>query len=304
VLSDDAKRQQYDTYGSAFNGGGFGGGQGGGFGGFDFSGFQQGGYQDFDLGDIFGDFFGGGRQKANRGRDISIDIELTFKESIFGAERKVNLTKTSACDRCKGNRCEPGTGTETCRTCKGKGKVQDAKSTIFGTFSTVHTCDTCKGTGSVPKQNCTQCKGAGIERRQEEVAFRIPAGIEDGEMVRMSGAGEATSGGATGDLYIKVHVKSHPVFHKEGHNIVMDLPLKLSDALLGVTVPIETIEGSIDVKIPAGVTFNEVLRVKEKGVPVDAKRRGDLLIKVKIHLPKKVSKTAAKLIEELKKEGI
>lgn len=305
VLSDDAKRQQYDTYGNAFNGGAGGFSGQGGFGGFDFSGFQQqGGFQDFDLGDIFGEFFGGGRERVKKGRDLSIDIELTFSESIFGVEKKVALTKTGTCDRCKGSRGEPGTSSHTCNTCNGKGKVQDTKSSIFGTFSTVVTCDTCKGTGSVPKEACKECKGSGVNRKQEEISFKVPSGIEDGEMIRMTGAGEAIAGGIAGDLYIRVHVRKHPMFRKEGNNLVMELPIKLSEALLGKTYSIETLDGKIDIKVPAGVHFDDVLRVKGKGVPVNAKHRGDLLAKIKIELPKRLSRSATKLIEELQKEGL
>lgn len=303
VLSDDAKRQQYDTYGDAFNGAGGFGGQGG-FGGFDFSGFQQGGFQDFDLGDIFGEFFGGGaRERTKRGHDISIDIELTFAESIFGVDKTISLTKTSTCDRCKGSRGEPGTKMDTCSVCNGKGKIKDVKTSFLGSFSTVRTCENCNGVGSIPKEACKECKGAGVNRKKEEISFKVPAGIENGEMIRMSGAGEAVLGGQTGDLYIRVHVKSHPIFEKEGNNLVMELQVKLSDALLGKTYTIETLEGKIDLKIPAGIHFGEVLRVKGKGVP-SGKHRGDLFVKINIELPKKLSHKAEKLVEELQQEGI
>ncbi len=315
ILSDDTKRQQYDTYGQTFNGAGSAGagGFGQGFGGFDFSGFQQGegfgnGDVEFDLGDIFGDFFGGGgrRAQAKRGRDISVDIEIPFKDSVFGVERKIVLNKTSTCDHCKGSGGEPGTKTKTCSTCNGAGSIRENRRSILGTFTSERVCDTCHGKGTIPEEKCKTCRGAGVYKHQSEISVKIPSGVNSGETLRMTGAGEAISGGNAGDLYMKIHVKPHPIFRKEGHNIVTDLRVKLSDALLGKDYSIETLDGLITVKIPAGVTFGEILRVKGKGVPIGSSlsHRGDLLIIINIELPKKLGKDARKLIEELQKEGI
>ncbi|MSU55564.1 MAG: molecular chaperone DnaJ [Candidatus Taylorbacteria bacterium] len=315
VLSDDKKRAEYDTYGQTFAGGaGPSQGQGQGFGGFDFSGFggQQGGGFDFsqngfefDLGDIFGDFFGGGgRERTKRGRDISIDVELPFSEAIFGTERKILLTKTSVCSDCGGNGAKKGTEMHTCSKCNGKGKVHETKRSLLGTFSTVRTCDDCQGKGKTPKERCHGCHGLGVRKKEEEVSVSIPAGINDGEMIRLSGAGEAVSSGTAGDLYIKVHVKRHPIFRKEGADLTTDLTLKLSSALLGEEYTMQTLDGEIKVKIPEGVSHGEVLRVKGKGVPFEKGRRGDLLIHLSVKLPHKLSKEARKHIEELKKEGI
>ncbi len=308
VLSDDKKRAEYDTYGRTFNDMGGAGAQGQGFGGFDFSGFQNGqGFEDFDLGDIFGQFFGGARgggARQKRGSDISIDVELTFQESIFGVDRTILLTKTSTCDNCKGNGGEPGTEMKTCSTCNGKGKIHETKNSFLGSFSTTRTCSTCNGSGKVPTQKCKKCHGAGVIKKQEEIKIKIPAGIEHGEMIRLTGGGEAVAGGITGDLYIKVHVKKHPLFRKEGINLITDLNIKLTTAILGGDYNLETLDGPLTIKIPQGVSHDEVLRVKGKGVPIDRSKRGDLLAKIHIQLPNKISKTAAKLIEELKKEGI
>ena len=312
ILSDEKKRQQYDTFGSA-GAQGFGGQGGGfdtsGFGGFDFSQFNQGngGGVEFDLGDIFGDIFGGGggrRERASRGKDISIDIELSFKESIFGVEREIHLNKTSQCEHCKGTGGEPKTEMVTCPKCGGNGTVRETKSSIFGSFATQRTCDQCHGAGKIPKEKCKVCHGLGVHRKEHNFKVKIPPGIENGEMVRLSGAGEATAQGGTGDLYIRVHVKSHSTIYKEGNNLVMRLSVKLTEALLGGERQIETLDGPITIKIPTGVHFGEILRVKEKGVPSESRRRGDLLIHIEIELPRKISKTAAKLIEELKKEGV
>jgi len=312
VLSDEAKRSKYDQYGSA-DAQGFGGSQSG-FEGFDFSqgfgGFQNGG-ADFDMGnlnDIFSDFFGGGmgggRQEVRRGRDISTEIQISFADSVFGVTRKVLITKTSTCQTCKGSGAKPGTKMETCKNCNGKGRIRESKRTIFGNIASTKTCEVCLGTGEVPKEVCEKCKGKGVLRREEEVSIMIPAGIRDGEMIRMTGYGEAVSKGTTGDLYIKINVAPHPVFKREGNDLVMNLNLKLSDALLGVKYPIQTLDGEIEVTIPEGVSINEILRVRGKGVPTGKNKRGDLLIKLNIKLPSKLSRKSREIVEELKKEGI
>jgi len=304
VLSDEKKRAEYDAYGRVFSGG-RNAGPGSGFGGFsaeDFQGFAQG--VEFDFGDIFGglgDIFGGGRNK--RGRDISIDLELEFKESVFGTERKVLLTKPSVCEKCDGDGGEPSSEKKTCETCAGQGKVHETRKSFMGTFATIATCSSCHGKGTVPEKKCVKCKGEGIVREQSEIEVKIPAGIDNGEMIRLSGMGEALSHGQSGDLYIKVHVKKHEVFRKEGANLVMDLPVKLSDALLGSKYTIETLEGPLEVSIPELVSPEQMLRVKNKGVPAN-RGRGDLLIQLKVRLPEKLSRKAKKLIDELRDEGI
>jgi molecular chaperone DnaJ len=313
VLSDDGKRSKYDQFGAGFENmqGGNGRYQQSGFGGFDFSGFQNGGSADFDFGnlnDIFSDFFTGGmggrRQEARRGRDISTEIQISFRDSIFGIDRKILITKTSNCAICGGKGAKAGTKMETCKKCNGQGRIHEAKRTILGTISSTKICEVCFGAGEMPKEVCEKCRGAGVLRKEEEIALNIPAGIRDGEMIRMSGLGEAIKKGTAGDLYIKINVASHPVFKREGHNLVMNLNLKLSDALLGIEYPIETLDGEIKVKIPEGVSINEILRVREKGVPVSKGKRGDLLIKLNIKLPNKISRKAREMIEKLKNEGI
>jgi molecular chaperone DnaJ len=313
ILSDDRKRSKYDQFGAGFENmqGGNGGYQQSGFGGFDFSGFQNGGSADFDFGnlnDIFSDFFTGGmggrRSEARRGRDISTEIQITFRDAVFGVDRKILINKTSNCDTCNGKGAKPGTKMETCKKCNGQGRIHEAKRTILGTISSTKICEVCLGVGEIPKEVCEKCRGAGVLRKEEEIALSIPAGIRDGEMIRMSGLGEAIKKGTAGDLYIKINVTAHPVFKREGHNLVMSLNLKLSDALLGLEYPIETLDGEIKVKIPEGVSINEILRVRGKGVPIGKGKRGDLLIKLNIKLPNKISRKAREIIEQLKKEGI
>ncbi len=310
TLSDDQKRAQYDRFGAdgpSHSAGGYGG-TGQGFGGFDFSGFQNGGaeFDMGDLGDIFGDFFGGGGRgrQAKRGRDISTEIDLSFEDSVFGVTRKILLTKQSKCDICKGTGGKPGTKMDTCKTCNGNGQIREMKRSILGTFQTTKTCDVCHGQGKTSKEKCVECHGVGVRQKQEEIEIKIPAGINAGEMVRMTGMGEAVSGGESGDLYIKINVKSHPTFRRDGFNLTLDLPIKLSDALLGMNYNLKILEGNtVEVKIPEGINHGELLRVKGKGVP-STRGRGDIILRIQIKMPSKISKKSKELIEELKKEGV
>lgn len=311
VLSNDQKRAQYDQYGQTFDGQQ---GAPGGFGGFDFSGFSAGGGQAYaqgfdmgDIGDIFSEFFGsaqGGRTKQKRGRDISTELAVTFSESIFGIERTILLSKQSTCETCKGTGAKAGTKMKTCKHCNGKGQIHETRRSLLGSFSSVRVCDDCGGKGEVPEETCTTCKGKGVHQKQEEISVKIPAGIDDGEMIRLTGMGEAVSHGSSGDLYIKINVERHPVFKRDGHNLVMDLNIRLSDALLGMEYNLQTLDGNLKVKIPEGVSPNEILRVKEKGVPTGKGKRGDLMIRLHIKLPTKLSKKSRELVEKLKEEGI
>lgn len=310
VLGDEKKKAEYDTYGHAYQGAGGGGGQQGGFGGFNWSDFQQaagqqGGFE-FDMEDLFGGMFGGGGgSRQARGRDISIDIELAFEDAIFGVTRKVLLTKTNTCNECAGSGGKKGTEMKDCDTCNGQGKVREVRQSLMGQVQTVRECSVCQGRGKVPRETCGHCAGAGVARAEEEIEIAIPGGIQNGEMIRMSGRGEAVPNGSAGDLYIKIHVKGHKTIMRDGANLQSDLHVKLSDALLGNTYKVETLDGSVDIKIPAGITHDELLRIKGKGVPQGSgSNRGDFMVKIKIDLPQKISRKAKKLIEELKQEGI
>lgn len=308
VLSDERRRREYDSYGQTFQGGGPGG-----F-GFDpsqFSGFGGGGVE-FDLNDLFegfGDIFGagatrGGRPRMKRGRDISVDIEISFKESILGGKRSVLISKIDKCDTCHGSGAKPGTEMETCKTCAGAGRIHETRESFMGSVSVQRTCPTCEGSGQVPKEKCTTCHGHGVLKREVELNIDIPAGIDGGEMIRMPGLGEAIKGGTNGDLYVKVHVKPHAIFRKEGANLVMDLPVKLTDALLGTSVSVTTIDDkTLEVKVPPMTKTEETLRIRGKGVRYE-QGSGDLLIKVSAALPKKLSPKAKKAIEDLKSEGL
>lgn len=304
ILSDEKKRAEYDSYGRTFGGGNPGGGFNAG--GFDFSQFQdafQGGFGEFDFGDIFGDAFGGGNRQR-RGRDISIDLELSFKESIFGSKRTVLLAKTAQCETCKGSGAEPGSKMETCKYCNGSGKLHETTNSFFGQITMQSPCRHCHASGKVPDQKCHTCRGEGVYKKQEEIDIVVPPGIEGGEMIRLTQAGEAAQGGTSGDLYVKVHVQPDPRFKKDGQNLVTELSVKLSDALLGSEYKIQSLDGDENLSVPPGVTHGELLRVKGKGVPSNQGKRGDLLVRVKINLPQKLSRTAKNLIEKLKEEGI
>lgn len=302
VLADEKKRREYDNYGQTFAGGGQQGGNP--FAGFDFSGFGQGQAAEFDFGDIFGDLFGGRTTRQRRGRDISIDIEIPFKESILGGKRQVLISKIGKCDICTGSGAKPGTELETCKICNGAGRIHETRDSILGAFSSVRTCPDCEGSGKVPKEKCANCAGRGVLRREEEINIVIPPGIDGGEMIRMPGLGEAIKGGVSGDLYVKVHVKPHKDFKKQGLNLTMELPVKLTDALLGTSVTITTIDDKqLEVNVPPMRTTEETLRLRDKGVTVDG-RSGDLLIHLTAAFPKKLSTKAKKLIEELRSESL
>lgn len=310
VLSDDKKRREYDAYGQAFPGGAGAPSESAGFGGFDFSQFQQGfgqGGMEFDFGDMFGDIFGGtrgGRARAPRGRDISIDIEISFKDAVFGTVRNVLIAKVSTCELCRGTGAKPGTELSTCATCNGSGRIHETRHSILGQFTSVRTCTVCDGVGKVPKEKCPECKGYGVKRKEEEIKINIPAGIDNGEMIRLPQQGEAVKTGIAGDLYVKIHVKPHSIFQREGSNLVMNLPVKLTDALIGTTVSIETLEGkTLEVKIPPMKRAEELLRVRGKGILHDGVH-GDLIIRLETALPQKLSSKARALVETLRAEGL
>jgi molecular chaperone DnaJ len=308
VLSDDKKRKEYDTYGQTFNGQGPMGGAGG-FGGFNASDFQDMQFDFGDLGDIFGDMFGGGfggGSRAKRGRDISLEIDVTFKEAVFGTERNVLINKVGTCDTCSGTGAKKGSEMITCTTCNGQGKIHEVKKTFMGNFQSVRSCEICHGTGKVPKEKCPTCHGVGVMNKREEIHIEVPAGISNGEMIRMTAMGEAVSGGQTGDLYVRINVQGDKIWKREGNDLVIKHSIKLTDALLGVKQTIDGLDGKIEIDVPAGVGTGETLRVKNRGVPHvhEKNKRGDVLVKLDIAMPKKLSKKAMALVQEMKEEGI
>jgi molecular chaperone DnaJ len=309
TLSDDQKRAGYDRFGAdgpqqQAHGGHS---QSTGFGGFDFSGFQNGGVE-FDMGDLgemFGDMFGGARsKKARRGRDMSTSVAISFEESIFGVTKKIHIKKQSACDTCKGTGAKVGTNLDSCTNCKGSGQVREMKRSILGAFETRGTCSVCFGEGKIPKEKCTDCKGSAVRAQEKELSVTVPAGIKEGEMLRIAGEGEAVRGGTPGDLYVELSIGTHSVYTREGNTLIAEATVSITDALLGVEYPLTTLEGAkIEVTIPAGVEHGALLRIKGKGVP-SSRGRGDIILKVSIEMPQKLSKRAKELISQLKEEGL
>ena len=313
VLSDDEKRSQYDQFGRVFEGGA----QQSGFewpGGFRFdfgAGGTPGGFGEFDFSDVFEDFlsgFGGAarsRTKEKRGRDIRVDFEISFEESVLGGKREVELSKLARCSRCHGSGGEPGSVLKTCSSCNGKGNVQKTQRTFLGSFTQISTCEYCRGTGKRPETLCSQCRGKGILEALERIEIFIPKGVRDGEALKITGKGEASlSGGTPGDLYINIHVLPHKIFRRQGDDIIMQLPLKLSKAILGDTMEIEAVDGALNFKIPEGTQPGDILRVRGKGAYLaSGYGRGDLLVEIKVEIPKKAGKKIKELSQELKKEG-
>lgn len=315
VLGDVEKRKKFDQFGSDFE-------QQGGFGqGMNWEDFmraargQQGGNFEFnfggiDLGDIFGDMFGmgggsrrGGRSQA-RGRDIQIDVELDFKEAAFGVERELSLRKQSTCDVCNGSGGEPGTKMENCHQCKGQGQVVQVQRTFLGAMQTVATCPTCNGRGQTHSKKCKHCGGDGVLAKSSATKVKIPAGIDNGQSIRLSGHGEAAPhGGQSGDLYVMAHIRPSKIFHREGFDVYTDAEISFSQAVLGDHIEVETIDGKIKVVVPEGTESGQLIRLKGKGIPhLQSSQRGDHYARVKIRVPKKVSKIAKKLLEDLKTE--
>lgn len=310
VLSDDSKRAQYDQFGAVFEGGG---GRPGGFewaGGLgeDFRGFG-----DFDFADILEDAFAGmgfggagSQRRSRKGRDIQIELEVPFEEMIFGGRHAVEISKTATCERCGGGGAEPGAGMRKCGSCQGSGRVERAQKTFLGTFSQVATCPTCHGRGEIPETACRNCAGRGVLKRAETIEVFVPKGVSDGELLKISGKGEASPwGGVPGDLYAKIRVRADGAFRRQGNDIVMQLPIRFTQAALGDSIEVKTLDGAIKLKIPEGTESGDILNVRGKGVPqARGYGRGDLLIEIKINTPRHLSRKAREAIEKLKEEGM
>ena len=305
TLSDDQKRASYDQFGSdGPQMGGFSGGSG--FDGFDFSGFQQGqGGFEFDIGDMFGGMFGGSRNaRKPHGNDLQTSMTIDFKESVFGVEKELKVTKPSTCNTCKGDGATPGTKLETCTVCNGNGVVRNIQRTILGSIATNQTCSKCHGSGRVPKDPCKTCHGTGVVRDTRTIKLSVPAGIQNGETLRLSSMGEAVSGGPSGDLYVHISVTPHKSIQRKGSDLYSTLDIKLTDALLGAQYSVETLDGSAPISIPAGTKIGSTVVLKEKGVPTSKSRRGNFIVQLNIKLPEKITKEAKEIIEQLKKQGI
>lgn len=298
VLSDSSKRSQYDKYGhSAFQNNGYGNAGGS----YDFG--------DIDISDIFGDIFGGGfgfggssksSSRSRKGQDSLMHMNLTFEEAVFGCKKTINVTTDIVCEECSG---KGGHGETTCSTCHGAGQVSSQQNTIFGAFMSKSTCPKCGGKGKTYESKCSKCSGRGKIKENKNIEVKIPAGVDTGNRLRLSGKGEAgTNGGPNGDIYLEFKVKSHPLFERHENDIYLILPITITDAVLGAKKDIPTLYGPVKLTIPAGSRSNDKHRIKAKGIEdVNSGKPGDMYIILDIHIPKKISKEQSKLFESLDK---
>ncbi len=310
VLGDAKKRSQYDQFGSTFE---QARGQGGfsGFDGFrDFSGFTNGFNVDSDdlgdifsgLGDIFG--FGGGRSRSkrpSRGNDIQVILTIEFSEAVFGAEKEISLKKKVVCDRCKGNGAEPGSKIEICKTCGGSGRITRVQRTILGNMQVQTACQDCNGEGKKYSKSCGKCAGTGISEEISRLKVKIPAGIDNGEIIRLSGQGEAGAKGASaGDLYLKIRVKPDNRFERDGYDIRSKAEINFTQAALGDKIEVITVNGNVKLKIPAGTQSSTIFKLRDKGIfKLHGRGRGDHLVKVIVKTPKGLNKKQKEMFKEL-----
>ncbi len=297
VLSDEQKRAQYDQYGhAAFEG--MNGGTG-----FDFS--------DFDFSDIFDGIFGGGfssfsgfgnrrnsRNGARDGNDRLMRVNLSFEDAVFGTKKKINVTVNEECSKCDG---KGGHGSHTCKTCHGKGVVTREQRTILGSFMSQTTCPDCHGKGTAFDKICSNCHGDGTVRKNKDLDVKIPAGVDSGSRLRLAGKGDAgINGGANGDLYLEFVVKEHPLYIRDDYDIYLELPITITDAVLGAKLDVPTLYGNVKLNIPSGSESGDKLRIKDRGVThVNSSVKGDMYIILKVCIPKKIDKKQKKLFEEL-----
>jgi molecular chaperone DnaJ len=306
VLKDQQKRQRYDQFGHAGVGGSSSGGYSGGnpfegFGGFNGQNINF-DFGDGGLGDIFGQFFGGGQQQQRgpkRGRDVETSITLTFEQAVFGVEQEISLDMDDECSHCKGTTVEPGHSMKTCPTCKGAGQQTRVMNTIFGQIQQAVTCETCHGAGKVPEVVCSVCKGKGTERRKQKITLKVPAGIDDGATIRLKERGEAIGGGARGDLYVHIRVKAHKKFTREGDIILSEEHVSMIDAALGTEIDVETVDGVVRMKVPAGTQSGTDFKLSGHGVPhLRGTSRGSQIVSVIVDTPTKLTKKQKDLLEQ------
>lgn len=304
VLSDPQKKARYDQYGHA----GVGGAAGGGAGGF------GGGMSMDDIFDNFGDIFGGfgfgggggsrrgGGRRVHRGSNIRIKVALTLEEIAEGVEKKVKVNKNNACSSCSGSGAEGAGGNSTCGTCNGSGQVTRVTNTFLGQMQTASTCPTCNGQGSVITDKCKKCSGSGVERGEDIIPINIPAGVEDGMQLQVSGKGNmGERGGVAGDLLVVIEEKPHDYFQREGQNLHYDLFVNIADAALGTQIVVPTLTGKVKIKLEAGTQSGKLLRLRGKGLPsVNAYGTGDIIVNVNVWTPQKLSSEEKELLEKLK----
>jgi len=310
VLKDSAKRQRYDQFGHAGVGGAGGGGNpyegfSGGFGGqgqninFDFG--------DLGLGDIFGSFFGGGgRQSAqqSRGMDVETSVEITFEQAVFGTEVDLSLNLDDDCEHCKGTTVEPGYELKTCDECKGAGQVTRVMRTVFGNIQQATVCPKCSGRGKIPEKVCSVCHGKGTQKKTQNVGLKIPAGVDDGATIRLRERGQAIANGPKGDLYVNLRVKPHKKFTREGDLILSEENVSMVDAALGTEIEVDTVDGPVVMKIPAGTQSGTDFKLSGHGVyHLKKDSRGAHIVTINVQTPTKLSKAQKDLLEQLRNES-
>lgn len=301
VLSDKDKRAKYDQFGFAGVDPNYGAGQGG-FGGF-------GGFGDFDmgdLGDIFGSFFGGGgsrgrRNAPRRGETLQQRIILSFEEAAFGCEKEFSINRTESCDECGGSGAEKGSTAETCSNCHGTGTVTQTQRTPLGIFQNQTACPNCRGTGKIIRKPCKKCSGSGKIRKSRTLKIKIPAGIDDGQSIQLRGQGSAgINGGPNGDVIITVSIRPHPIFTRDGSNVICEIPISFPQAALGDTLQVPTIDGKVEYTIPEGTQTGTVFRLRGKGIQnVNGRGRGDQYVRVNIEVPTSLTEHQKRLLREL-----
>lgn len=310
TLSNAEKRNQYDTFGSTFEGGGVNPGWD--FGpGFDFESMKDRYGQGFDfgdIGDIFGEMFGAGsRRDFKKGKDIEIDMEIPLEETLKTQEKEISLHKLIACSRCHGKGAEPGTLVNECFSCRGTGQVQQVKKTIFGSVTRVTVCPECGGEGFRPEKPCNVCKGEGRIKGEENIKVFIPAGVDINQGIKIEGKGQAgRKDGMAGDLYVRIFVKKHPLFKRKGDDLYISIPISFSQAALGGEVEIVILEGKkLSLKVPSGTESGKILKISGKGIPhFSGYGKGSMYIELIVKTPKKLSKKQKELLEQLKEEDI
>ncbi len=301
ILKDPAKRQRYDQFGHAGVGGNQGGGSG--FGGFD--GYQNVNFDfgDLGLGDIFSSFFGGGSahsQQPNRGRDIETKVEIDFEQAIFGTEVELSLNLEDTCDHCKGTTAEPGHDLKTCATCGGSGQVVRVTRTVFGNIQQASVCPTCHGRGKIPEKVCSVCHGKGTQVKRQKINLKIPAGIDDGATIRLREHGAAIAGGSKGDLYVNIRVKPHKQLTREGDLILSDEHIDIVTAALGGEIEVNTVDGPVTMKIPAGTQSHSDFKLSSHGVPhMRGNTRGAHIVTVIVDTPTRLNKQQQDLLKDL-----
>ena len=305
ILSDPEKRKMYDQYGHAAfeNGGGAGAGGFGGFGGFDFSGQDMGDI----FGDIFGDLFGGGRRsgRANngpmKGANLRAVIHITFQEAVFGCEKELEVNLKDPCKSCNGTGAKPGTSPVTCPKCQGKGQIVYTQQSMFGMMQNVTVCPDCQGTGKIIKEKCPDCRGTGYTSSRKKIQVSIPAGIDNGQSVRIREKGEpGANGGPRGDLLVEVNVSRHPIFQRQDMHIFSTVPISFAQAALGGDVRVPTVDGDVIYTVKPGTKTDTKVRLKGKGVPSlrNAQVRGDHYVTLVIQTPEKLSAEAKEALRK------